>query len=292
MTNQMPWANKPFQLFMGKGGVGKTTVSLSVAKWLGAQGKRVYLAHILQSDDEKVDTELKEIFPGVFAQNLTAHECFEEYVGLKLKIKKLTDLFLKSKLIRYFQKAAPGVREIVLLGKVWHELHNYDYVLVDMPSTGYGLAMIQAPYNFKNLFPGGPIYDDAVQMYHALNDKYKTAILAVTIAEEMPVQESIEMKNHISKMLPSNSVYFIFNRLLNLDPKLSNYWKDHEKDLQLEAQKNDVIKALKLSFNTVEKQKSKLKYANNTVGKENITSFSEVSELKKDAFSLDEALLP
>lgn len=202
-------------LVLGKGGVGKSTLSAALSQSLAKAGKKILLVRMKDSDDPQT---IKEVMKNLFEIELTSHECFQEYVALKLKIKSFYTLLLGSKLIQYLEKAAPGVKEIVLLGKIWHERKHYDHVIVDMPSTGHALAMIHTPFNFAELFPGGPIHQDAMEMSQTLADPKQTAFLVVSLPEEMPMQEGMELCLDLATILPLNQPRFIVNRVLEITP--------------------------------------------------------------------------
>jgi anion-transporting ArsA/GET3 family ATPase len=214
MTN-LEWLNRKCIFLLGKGGVGKTTLAKATAEHLASQGKRVLLCHVLHVQNK--EQKLEEIKPGLFEINLNAATCFEEYIQLKLKIKALYSLFLGSKVTQYMEKAAPGIRELVLTGKVWYERKNYDHVVIDMPSTGYALTMLHTPFNFANLFPGGPVHRDANDMISTFKNPEESAFVIVSLAEEMPYQESLECEEEILKLTPQNKPSWIFNRVLTFD---------------------------------------------------------------------------
>lgn len=233
--------NCPLILVMGKGGVGKTAVAAGIAQKLAHNGASVYLAHIDHSATE--NSPLNKLTPRITEQTLAPDPCFQEYIGLKLKIGALAKIFLKNKFIEYLQKASPGIREIVLLGKVWHELNHYNHVVVDMPGTGHGLAMLHAPFNFSKLFPGGPIYHDTIAMMKTLSDPVTTAALCVTLPEEMPLQESKELAEKLQSLTPLNKPWLIFNRLSSIDTSLTEAFQNHEQTLNTLAPHNPIASA-------------------------------------------------
>jgi anion-transporting ArsA/GET3 family ATPase len=195
----------------GKGGVGKTAVSQAIALGLAKKGKSTLWIEI-ENPLKKAGCTTQE------GPNLTHYNCesqiaFEEYALLKLKIKTLTKIFLKSRLIQFLAKAAPGIHEIVLLGKIWHERLNYEHVVVDMPSTGFGIAMFQSTRNFANLFHGGPIQKDAQKMSETLGDPKQSGSLIVALPEEMPLQESLDLEKALKNLYPENSPFFLANKL-------------------------------------------------------------------------------
>lgn len=211
---------------MGKGGVGKTVYSKSLARELVASGKRILLCELPQVFQEK--QTVVEIEKNLFHMKLNSWDCFKEYIGLKLPIKALQAILLSNNIIRYLERAAPGVREIVLIGKIWYELKQldssshplYDHIIVDMPSTGYALTILNTPFHFASLFPGGPIYSDSKEMIATFSDKQKTSLVVVSLAEEMPAQESIDFKEKLRELFPLNPPVLVLNRLLSDGSKL------------------------------------------------------------------------
>lgn len=194
----------------GKGGVGKTAVSQAIALSLAQEGKRTLWVSF--EDPTRPPGEWIQKGAHLWHFNCDAGQSFEEYAGMKVGIPALTRVFLHNKVIRYLAKAAPGIHELVLLGKVWHERKNYDHVVVDMPSTGYGLAMFQSTQNFAHLFKTGPLYRDASDMLSTFKDPEQTALLIVALPEEMPLRESLELNNYLHELFPDNPPSFWVNR--------------------------------------------------------------------------------
>jgi hypothetical protein len=194
----------------GKGGVGKTVVSQAIALSLARSGRRTLWTTF--EDPTRPLNLLEPMGPNLWHLNSEATAAFEEYASLKIGAAKLTRIFLQNKLMRYLAKAAPGVHELVLLGKVWYERSHYDHVVVDMPSTGYGLAMFQATSNFSRLFTGGPIHRDAEEMLATFHDPSICGHLVVALPEEMPLRESLELDDFLRALFPGNPAAFLANR--------------------------------------------------------------------------------
>lgn len=257
------WLSKRIILLMGKGGVGKTMLAQAAARGLAAKGKRTLLIHVLQVVEE--EQKLEKVAPNLWQITLRASDCFEEYIMLKLKLKALYTAFLGNKVTQYLEKAAPGVREMVLLGKIWHEREFYDHVVVDMPSTGYALTMIHTPFNFASLFPGGPIYHDSKAMIETFSDPKQTAFVTVSLAEEMPVQESLELAANLRALMPANPSWLAVNRLTRVAPearklfdgtwaqlgekqKTEPLWRALEHTVSRERKQAEILKQLKVDW--------------------------------------------
>jgi anion-transporting ArsA/GET3 family ATPase len=165
--------------------------------------------------------------PNLWHLNCDAGRAFEEYAKLKIGVGPLAHLFVGNRLVQYLAKAAPGIHELVLLGKVWHERTNYDHIVIDMPSTGYGLAMFHATRNFTNLFTGGPIHRDAGAMLKTFGDPEKAGQLIVALPEEMPLQESLDLEAYILEQFPKNPPGFLVNRCF---PRLAEATEERPDD--------------------------------------------------------------
>ncbi len=194
----------------GKGGVGKTSVSQAIAHSLSIQGQRTLW--VAFDDPLRPPGELRKLSPTLHYLNCEATIAFEEYSAMKIGAATLTRIFLQNKLVRYLAKATPGMHELFVLGKVWFERLNYDHVVVDMPSTGYGLAMFQSTKNFTRLFRGGPIHKDAEAMLETFANPTQTGFLIIAIPEEMPLQESLELNGFMLELFPKNPAAFLVNR--------------------------------------------------------------------------------
>lgn len=201
----------PMLFVSGKGGVGKTAVSQAFARAKAKSGKKTLWVGF--EEPTRPPGELRRVNRTLYELNCTAEEAFEEYVGMKLKIPGLAHFFCKNPLIRFLAKAGPGIHELVLLGKLWHERLNYDFIVADMPSTGFGLAMFHSIGNWSGIFRGGPLYQDAKDMLATFANPDECGQLIVALPEEMPLRESLELEAYLLKLFPENHPGFLVNRL-------------------------------------------------------------------------------
>ncbi len=231
-------------LFVGKGGVGRTYLANLTARQLAAEGKRVLLVQILDDtlalDNAKRHVR-KTLLPNLQEILLSPHEAFEEYVGLKLHMPRLARFALSNKAVQYLERSAPGVREIVLLGKIWADRKNYDHVVVDMPSSGYALTMLGVPRNFARLFPLGPIYQDCLEMLKTFDDPAQVKFFLVSLCEELPLQESLEFAQELQKILPHSDPFWIINKLIEPDAEKLEELADWVKKQGSGPQKTNTI---------------------------------------------------
>ncbi|MFN7684835.1 MAG: ArsA family ATPase [Oligoflexia bacterium] len=201
---------RPIVFVSGKGGVGKTSVSQGIARVLSQKGQRTLWVGF--EDPTRKPGELTRISRTLHHLNCEAKTAFEEYMGLKLRFPGLAHLFVSNPLIQFLAKAGPGIHELVLLGKLWFEQKNYDRIVADLPSTGYGLAMFQSIDNWARIFQGGPLYKDAREMIQTFSDPKRTGQLIVALPEEMPLRESLELGDYLQKIFPSNPAAYLVNR--------------------------------------------------------------------------------
>lgn len=280
---QSEWLKRKLIFVLGKGGVGKSSLALATAQALAAEGKKTLLCRLLQVADEP-QTLIQEN-ENLWTIQLNATACFEEYIILKLKIKALYSLLLGSSITQYLEKAAPGVKEMVLLGKIWFERLNYDHVVVDMPSTGYALTMFNTPINFAGLFPGGPIHRDATEMTETFSNPKETAFATVTLPEEMPLQESIELAEALLKNFPKNKSWLLVNRLLKLEKKYLNLFEEKSGVLLKKEKDSGLWRTLEYLCLKHQNQQQNLKDNLPTAKKyfQDIFEISEVFSAKKES---------
>jgi hypothetical protein len=197
----------------GKGGVGKTTLSRAFAAALRAENSSRRVLWVCFEDPIRPRTLVRAATPEGFDElNCCAAESFAEYIALKLP-GPLAKLFLGNPVIKYLGEAAPGIRELVMLGKIWFEREHYDHIICDMPSTGYGLALFQSTFNFSQLFGAGPVSKDALAMIETFCDPQVCAHVIVSLAEEMPLVESLELRKLLIDRFPEQDPEMIVNRL-------------------------------------------------------------------------------
>lgn len=196
---------------LGKGGVGRSTLSEAYARFHAEKERKTLWVTFDYSG--LPDGRITPFQKNLDALHCDAASAFEEFIALKLKSSTVAKLFLKAPLVRHLAKAAPGIPDLVQLGKIYHELKHYDRVVVDLPSTGYGLAMFQSIQNFLNLFQGGPIHTDAKKMLEAFEDPEQTGLLITALPEEMPLQEALELEENLRQLLPKNPIAFVVNRV-------------------------------------------------------------------------------
>lgn len=194
-------------VFTGKGGVGKSTISAAVALEAARRGRRVLACEV--NADDRIPALLGEraAGPGIvrlrenlWSVNVRPHDAMIEYGLMKLRYPALVHAVLENRLIRYFLKALPSLSEVVMLGKILFHVREregdrprFDLVVLDAPATGHGLSLLRIPEVVMATVPAGPLQEDMRWMGAVLADPQQTAVNLVSLPEELPVNETLEL---------------------------------------------------------------------------------------------------
>ena len=196
----------------GKGGVGKSTVATALGLLAARNGHRTIVAELASQDragqafGREVGTfEEVELAENLFTISVDPQLAMEEY--LKVKIGAVGHALGQSRLFHAFAMATPGMRELLSIGKVW-ELSQprrrtggadvYDVVIVDSPASGHGIGILRTPRSFAEIARVGPIAHQAGSIAATIADPAFTAIVAVATAEEMPVNETLWLRDALA----------------------------------------------------------------------------------------------
>ncbi len=160
--------------------------------------------------------------PDLSAIAIDPQHAIEEYLLLQIKVRAVYDMLFKNRIFDYFAAATPGLAELVTIGKVWElaqpdrlkkKSEPYDLVIVDAPATGHALAMLEAPETFKKIARVGPIHRQAGYIQSFLHDPATTAIVAVATAEEMPVNETLDLRRELKERVGLDIALTVVNAL-------------------------------------------------------------------------------
>ncbi|MDA8313495.1 MAG: AAA family ATPase [Actinomycetota bacterium] len=207
----------------GKGGTGKTTVAAALAQLAAGRGKHVLACEVDAKGDltslfEAAPTDFagREVAPGVVAMSMDTEASLREYLKLQLRIPVATRLGPLAKALDFVAAAAPGVREILTVGKLCYEVRerNYDLVVVDAAATGHIVSQLAAPQAINDLVKVGLIRSQTDWMLEILSDRRRTGLVAVTTPEEMPVNETLELAARIRAETTVELSAVVVNRVL------------------------------------------------------------------------------
>ena len=207
----------------GKGGTGKTTVSAALATALAGEGRRVLLVETEERqgisqilDVAPLGTEETEVGPGldggtVWGLSIEAGAALVEYLRLFYRLGRAGDLLDRIGAIEFATTIAPGVRDVLIGGKVYESVRRgvsdrttggrrgrdkgarpaYDAVVLDAPPTGRVGNFLDVTGQLADLAKVGPIRNQAESVRGMLHST-TTVVHVVTLLEQLPVQETLD----------------------------------------------------------------------------------------------------
>lgn len=222
--------DKRLLIVTGKGGVGKSAVAAALALRAAFDGKRVLVTAM--SDDsglavhlgvERLHYRPTHIRSGLDAIAIDRPEALNEYLRVQLGVPRLAQLGPLARAFDALASTAPGIREVITIGKVLYETRkgSWDLVVADGPPTGQIASHLQAPATVARLVGAGRVLDQTGWMTRLLSDTTISGLVMVTTAEELPVTETIESFSAIEDSIGIERV--IVNRTLDpLDADLNH----------------------------------------------------------------------
>jgi anion-transporting ArsA/GET3 family ATPase len=186
----------------GKGGVGKTTVAAALADLAVRRGKRVLVCEMDAKgaiadafDTGELTYQPVEVQPGLFAMAMNTEDSLREYLKVVVRLPLVGRIGPLARTFDFVADAAPGVKEILAIGKLCYEVRerHYDLVVVDAEASGHIVAQIDAPRAIRDLVQVGMVREQTEWMLRILGDPERTGLVVVTTPEEMPVTETIEL---------------------------------------------------------------------------------------------------
>jgi anion-transporting ArsA/GET3 family ATPase len=204
---------------LGKGGVGRSTISAALGLAAARRGARTIVAELSgrgelprlfgASPSERSGAEL-QVAPGLFSLQITPPQALEEYLHEQLPLRVLADLLGATRTLTYLAAATPGLRELLCVGKIWElaqptrlvpGTQPFDLVIVDAPASGHSLGLFAAPQTFARAAQGGPIARQASRIGDTLHDAAQTGIVAVATPDDAAVSELLQTRYSLTREL-------------------------------------------------------------------------------------------
>lgn len=210
-------------IISGKGGVGKTTVAAAIGVLAARSGKRVLVAEVEGKsalaelfEVAKLTEEPRKLRQNLYGMNISAEEALQEYFDVQLHMKAIAKPLIASQLVDYVTHSAPGLRDILLLGKVWYAAtrrKEFDLIVLDSAAAGHAVSMLRSPEGFLHAVPIGPLANHARGILEWLQDPSQVSIHLASLAEEMPVNETIETTRKLEGELGMDVSHVFLNML-------------------------------------------------------------------------------
>ena len=207
----------------GKGGVGKTTVAAALGLLAAREGKRTLVCEVDAkgnlADFYEIDRPgfaPREVQQHLYVMAMDTEESLKEYLSLQLKLPLLARIGPLARTFDFLANAAPGVKEILTVGKLGWEVRerHYDLVVVDAPATGHIVGQLRAPQAINELVQVGLVRDQTGWLKDILGDPAQTGVVIVASPEEMPVTESLELIERLRTDTNVDVASVVVNRVL------------------------------------------------------------------------------
>ncbi|MDE3086572.1 MAG: hypothetical protein KGJ77_07375, partial [Acidobacteriota bacterium] len=217
----------------GKGGVGKTTVTAAFARMACHAGLSVLVVELEGKPGVPAafgqggtldygETVLADGNGVVRARRVTPDDALLEYLA-DHGMKRISKRLVSSGALDVVATAIPGIRDILVLGKVksLERERVADLILVDAPATGHAMTFLSSAQGLLDAARAGPVRTQAADVVDLLTDPARTQVVLVTLPEEMPVSEVVEAAFALEDKIGVSLGPVVVNGCLMEDPLLA-----------------------------------------------------------------------
>jgi len=207
----------------GKGGVGKTSVAAALAQIAAERGQRTLVCEMDAKgsladsfDVGSLTFQPRQLEPNLFGMAMNTEDALKEYLRLFAKVPLIGRIGPLARTFDFLADAAPGVREILVIGKLCYEVRerHYDIVIVDAEATGHIISQIGAPVTIREMAQVGLVREQTDWMLKVLHDSSVTGVAVVTTPEEMPVSETLTLLERLERETGVAPTTLVANRVL------------------------------------------------------------------------------
>ncbi len=212
---------------LGKGGVGRTMVSTLLGYHFALQGLKSLIVQWSLNDvvspiflKEPVGHKHKEILPNLYVMNYDSEITLKEYFVDHLHMNLFYKFIIENPQVKKLLQATPGLEEIFFLGRIFwlSELakeergYEFDKIIIDAPATGHGSALFGVISTISKFKLEGPLISETTRVAKMLEDSNKVATVVVTLPEELPFEETIELIDLINREMRRLPIYIFINK--------------------------------------------------------------------------------
>jgi arsenite-transporting ATPase len=212
-------------IVLGKGGVGKSTLSAAIARLAARSGLRALImecdarAPLAASFGVAPSLVPTQVAPNLALMTLDGRAALEEYLRLVVPGRMLLKAVFASRLYQFFVQAAPGLRELMMLGKIYYEAGRDGgqpppphIIVVDAPASGQAMSLLKMPTAARSTFGDSIVGKEAGNISRMIRDRRICAIIQVTTADSLSISETIEIHAQLSAIHLAPSAV-LFNRM-------------------------------------------------------------------------------
>jgi anion-transporting ArsA/GET3 family ATPase len=223
----------------GKGGVGKSTVAAALARTAAETGLSVLIVELegrpgiatafgVDGPLHFGETALLEAESGgaVRGRRLTPDDALVEYLA-DHGLERISRRLVSSGMVDVVATAIPGIRDVLVLGKVkqLERARTADLIVVDAPATGHAVTFLTSASGLLDAARAGPVRSQAADVVELLGDPSRCRVVLVTLPEEMPVSETVEAAFQLEDRAG-----------VQLGPVIVNGWDEMPPELSITAQ--------------------------------------------------------